>query len=488
VAWYEAHLHSEDGWDMYGGLFPGMPVIGHGFNPDLGWAMTVNAPDLIDTYVLEINPDNPNQYRFDGQWRDLDIKTVTLEVKINPDSDMTMKVRREVARSVHGPVVRADHGVYAVRYAGMGDIRQVEQWYRMNKARTREAWIDAVRMQAIASLNIGYADAQGNIAYLYNALIPVRTEGYDYRQYLPGDTSETLWDEYLPFDRLPTVINPASGFFQNCNSTPFKTTTGVGNPDPAGYSPTAGIETHMTNRALRAVELYGGDESITWDEFVAYKYDLKFSQDSVMSRSIAALIAYADAHPGQLDAEGIALLRGWDRSTEPGNRAAALAVMTVLPLTRGGGNSVPQAEALGQKFGEAVSLLREKHGAVDVPWENVNRLVRGGTDLGIGGGPDILHAVYGGLDTETGRYVARAGDTLVILANWDTGGRVHARAIHQFGSATLDETSPHYADQSPLFVRRETRPVWRTETEIRAHLEREYRPGDAVPAAGSGPR
>ena len=154
VAWYECHLHSEEGWDMYGGLFPGMPVIGHGHNAQLGWAMTVNRPDLVDVYVLEMNPDNPNQYKFDGKWRDLDIKTVSIAVRVNPESEMTMKVRREVARSVHGPVVRADHGVYAIRYAGMGDIRQVEQWYRMNKAQSREEWLDAVRMQAISSLNV----------------------------------------------------------------------------------------------------------------------------------------------------------------------------------------------------------------------------------------------------------------------------------------------------------------------------------------------
>ncbi len=475
VAWYEAHLHSEDGWDMYGGLFPGMPVIGHGHNAHLGWAMTVNAPDLVDVYVLEMNPDNPNQYKFDGKWRDLDVKTVTLQVKINPDSEMTMKVRREVARSVHGPVVRADHGVYAIRYAGMGDIRQVEQWYRMNKAQTREQWLDAVRMQAISSLNIGYADEQGTIAYLYNARIPVRAQGYDYRMYLPGDTSETLWTDYLPFDRLPAVVNPASGFFQNCNSTPFETTTGTGNPDSASFAPTDGIETHMTNRALRAIELYGGDESITWDEFVAYKYDMKYSASSVMAKSLAALFAHADGNPGTLDADGIKLLRDWNLSTDPDSRGAALAVLTVLPLTNG--TKVPEADALAKSFGEAVTLLREKHGRIDPPWSEVNRLVRGTTDLGIGGGPDILHAVYGGLDKETGRYVARAGDTLVLLVNWDAKGAVHSQVVHQFGSATLDATSAHYADQSPLFVARQLRPVWRTEAEIRANLEREYQPG-----------
>jgi acyl-homoserine-lactone acylase len=70
----------------------------------------------------------------------------------------------------------------------------------------------------------------------------------------------------------------------------------------------------------------------------------------------------------------------------------------------------------------------------------------------------------------------RQGDSLVMLITWDAEGRVGSRSIHQYGSATLDETSPHYADQSPLFVGRQLKPVWLDEAEIRAHLEREYRP------------
>ncbi|MEO0813992.1 MAG: penicillin acylase family protein, partial [Myxococcota bacterium] len=72
VAWYEAHLTSDDGLDVYGGLFPGSPLVLHGFNQAIGWANTVNRPDLLDVYVLEINPENPDQYRLDGEWRDFE--------------------------------------------------------------------------------------------------------------------------------------------------------------------------------------------------------------------------------------------------------------------------------------------------------------------------------------------------------------------------------------------------------------------------------
>ena len=72
VSWYEAVLDSDEGWHVAGGFFPGSPFMLHGHNAHLGWANTVNGPDLIDVYKLTINPANPNQYRLDGQWRDFE--------------------------------------------------------------------------------------------------------------------------------------------------------------------------------------------------------------------------------------------------------------------------------------------------------------------------------------------------------------------------------------------------------------------------------
>jgi penicillin amidase/acyl-homoserine-lactone acylase len=116
---------------------------------------------------------------------------------------------------------------------------------------------------------------------------------------------------------------------------------------------------------------------------------------------------------------------------------------------------------------------------VDVPWAEVNRLQRGDLDLGLGGGPDILHAVVGRM-LDSGRLQGRAGDSYVLMVTWDRDGQVRSRSIHQYGSATLDGTSPHYADQAPLFVSRQLKPVWLDEADVRAHLEGEYRPGEEI--------
>lgn len=486
VTWYEAHVHSDAGWDMVGGLFPGAPIVLVGHGRDLGWAFTVNSPDLVDVYVLDINPDNPNQYRFDGEWRDLEVREVPIRVKLF--GNVIWPVQQEVLWSVYGPAVRRPHGTYAVRAAGLGEVGLVEQWYRMNRATTFEEWQNAMREGPLPMFNAGYADKTGNIYYLYNARLPLRAEGYDWEVYLPGDTAETLWTAYLPFDDLPQVLNPASGFIQNANSTPFQTTIGDENPDPAAYSPTFGIETIMTNRALRALELFGRDESITAKEFDRYKYDMAYSPESDMARFVTLVAGTPASDDADLEAAKT-LLREWDLRMTPDGRASALAVLMVYFLDQAGDVHINfsrlavhddvTAEALTDALSQAVAFLQEHFGRIDPPWQEVNRLRRGDVDLGLGGGPDILHAVYG-LPDEDGRLHAFNGDSYVMLIEWDASGEVHSRSIHQYGSATLDASSPHYNDQSPLFVERRLKAVWLDEADIRANLQRAYRPGEEL--------
>jgi acyl-homoserine-lactone acylase len=476
VAWYEVHLRSEQGWDMVGGVFPGSPVVLHGHNRDLGWAHTVNRPHLIDVYLLETNPQNPNQYRFDGVWRELEVRRVPIEVKLLGPLHWTFE--REALWSVHGPVVRRPHGTYAIRFAGLGEVRQVEQWYRMNRARNLEEWHAAMRMGALPMFNCGYADREGNIEYVYNARLPRRRGASEEAGYLRGDTSATLWTEYLPFEELPRVTNPPSGFVVNSNSSPFEATLGPGNPDPARYPGDLGIETHLTNRALRALELFGGDEPITREAFDRYKFDTAYSPRSTTARRFHELLD-GRLPEDALVREAADLLRRWDLNTDPGNPAAALALLTLKPKDD---DQSPPLErfALLSRLEEAAQTLQRTFGRLDVPWGEVQRLRRGAVDLPLDGGPDTLHAVYARRAGD-GRLVGWAGDSYVLQVEWDRGGEVHSRSIHQYGSATLDERSPHYADQAPLFARHELKPVWRDETEIRRHLEREYRPGQEGP-------
>jgi len=472
VAWYEAHLHSDEGLDIVGGVFPGSPVILHGHNRNLGWAHTVNIPDLCDIYALEMNPDDPDRYKFEGAWRTLEKSTVWIWVK--SFKSMQIPVPREVLWSEFGPVVRRPHGVYAIRYAGMGDIRQVEQWLRMGKAATFEEWKAAMKMQALPSFNVVYGDRAGNIYYVYNALLPLRPEGYDWKNYVRASGPEVLWKGFLPYDSLPQVVNPASGFVANCNHTPYRATVGDENPKPEDFAPSLGIQTTMTNRGFRILELLGGDPSITEEEFYAYKFDTAYSADSRAAELVKEL-RKGPIPDEPLAREALALLESWDLRAGADNPAMTLAALSFEPIIR--------AEMFGKKppelwatVKEKAALLKKTFGKLSVPWQEVNRLRRGKVDLPLEGAPDTLHAVYGNF--RDGKIVGDAGDSYILMVAWDKEGKVRSQSIQQFGAAAGHPDSPHYADQAPLFARKQLKPTWLDESEIRAHLEREYRPGE----------
>ena len=470
VAWYEAHLISEEGQNLYGGLFPGSPVIFLGHNENIAWGHTVNEPDLVDVFKLELNPANPNQYKVDGEWLDLERSLTPLEIRLWGNFRWT--VNREVLYSIYGPAMRVDDQVFAIRYAGIGEFRQIEQWYRMGRAQNLDEFKDAMRIHALAMFNTGYGDRDGNIFYAYNALLPERADGHDWSGTVPGNTRDTLWTEYRPFDELPIVENPKSGFIQNCNSDPFQTTIGGDNPDESAFSENYGIEKWMTNRARRAVELYGDDDSINHDEFFRYKYDKTYSEKSELRMQVANFL---DAQPesNKLKKE-LELLRQWNGEMTKDNRSAALVLLTFRPRSNSSKRKTGHERTLEQ-LQKASEDLRKHFGQIDVEWGKVNRLVRGDKNLPLGGGPDTLRAIYG-RPKEDGTLAGVAGDCFFQFVEWDKDGNLRAWAINQFGGNPGNSDSPHYSDQASMFAEEKLRKVPFTREEVLAKAKRTYRP------------
>ncbi|MCL4165144.1 UNVERIFIED_CONTAM: hypothetical protein GTU68_013217, partial [Idotea baltica] len=218
VAWYEAHLQSENGWNMLGGLFPGGCVIFHGVNENLGWAHTVNHQDKIDVYKLEMKSKNSRKYLFDGVWKKLEKNKVKLKVNLGW---ITLPISKKAYWSEYGATLKTKGGVYSIRMGANQDIRGVEQWYKMNKARNYKEFYIAMEMVAIPGFNTVYADNQDNIFFVSNGKIPIRDPKYNWSGVLPGNTSETLWTEFHPFKALPQYLNPKSGYLFNTNNTVF---------------------------------------------------------------------------------------------------------------------------------------------------------------------------------------------------------------------------------------------------------------------------
>ncbi|HSH02761.1 MAG TPA: acylase [Anaerolineae bacterium] len=484
VTWYEAHVHSEDGWNAVGGVLPGSPFIVVGHNEHLGWSFTVNNPDLVDIYELEINPDNPNQYMFDGEWRNLEVREAEIDVKV--EERFALGVAEEVLWSVYGPTIRRPGGTYSFAYAGMGDGGIVEQFYHMNKAENFTEWYSAMSEGALPMFNVGYADGEGNVFYAYNGMLPIRVDGYDWAGVVPGNSSATMWQGYVPFNQLPQVFNPPSGFIQNANSSPYQTTTGPGNPNADNYAASLGIETTMSNRALRALELFGNDSVIEWEEFVAYKFDTTYAEDSDVRHAVDYIVEAVNGG-SSITGQARDILAEWDYTVTAESEGATLAIMTFYFLNKAPGVEMNASELVGghlpeplirSSFQQAAEWLSYNYNSVSVPWGEVNRLVRGDVNLPLGGGPDLLHAIYGDFKPTDDKVKATVGDSYILMANWDEDGEVTSYSVHQYGSSTMHARSPHYADQAPLFAAQELKRVWFTEDAVRDHLSSEYRPGE----------
>ncbi len=473
VAWYEAVVESGEGWHVAGGFFPGSPFMLHGHNAHLGWANTVNNPDLVDVYRLTINPANRDEYRLDGKWVKFGKGVAKLRIKLWGPFSWT--VNKEVLRSAHGPAMRTKGGVFAIRYAGMDTMRQPLQYWRLDKAETLEQWQAAMALQALPSINYVYADEKGNIGYVYNGLFPNRREGVDWSGVLPGDRSDLIWKGYLPFDRTPQVWQPKGGLVFNANNTPFQATAFGDGLDPYAFSPTMGIQTNMTNRSLREVETFAADDQITPEEFRAYKFDVTYSRRSNVAAFVGELLGLDPKGDADI-AAAQAILATWDYTTKVSSRGAALAILTAQPVITARDSHDPKAPTARQALLDTIKLLKTHYGRLDPQWGQVNRIRRGTVDLPVDGGPDTLRAVYG-RPGDDGRLTALAGDTFIMFVTWDRDGVLSSQSIHQFGTATLDAKAPHYADQTALFAAQRFKPVLFTEAQLAGNVVETYRPG-----------
>lgn len=454
VTWWELVVHSDEGWDFAGANFPGAPFPLLGHNRHLGWANTVNRPDLIDVYKLVLD-EGGTRYRYDGQWRDLESRRVWLRVKFGP---LVLPIPRTVYRSVHGPVIINDLGAFAIRYAGIGDVGQVEQYYRLNKARDFAEWQAIMATQKIPGTNFIYADAAGHVGMFYNALFPDRAPGFDWKGVLPGDTSKSLWTAYRPFAGNPHVIDPPAGWVANSNNTPFLSTAPADELQRADFPVEMGIETYVTNRAQRYQARFAqlGNQKISREALLGIKFDKGYDRSGWAGRWHEEVLALDTAgQPDLAAAQG--LIRTWDFTLDCNGAADALVAAAFAQHARFAYLQKPKPDARAALV-EAVALLKGKFGGISVPLGDFQRLRRGKVDLPLCGGPDTLRAIIGAAGDD-GRRVANNGDGFIMLIEWDAGGRARSQSVHHFGTAASRPLSPHHADQSPLFAAEHFKPV-----------------------------
>jgi acyl-homoserine-lactone acylase len=472
VAWHEVQVHSKEGWDMSGGTFPGAPMIFHGYNDHLGWAHTVNAPDLVDVYELVVRSEGGQlQYRLDGKWEPLTVKRIPLMIDLG---FCQFTIHKDGFESAHGPVLKVNDRYLAIRVAGFKDSAlAAEQWFRMNHAKDFASWMAAMRLQHLPMFNTVYAD-RDTIYYVYNGSLPVRPAGQDYKGVLPGDRSDLIWNKYLPFDQLPQVQNPPAGYVMSCNNPPFFATEDPANPDRAKYGPQFGIETELNNRGIRSRELLGSNRGkLSREQFLAMKWDRQYDRRGSLYRMVLDPLFATKRTWDALEEQALSRLKTWDGAVGEDSTTATLAVLIGSQIQHQMLCLYPDPPADPVVvFQSAVRFLKEHYQTLDVPLKSVQYVHRGDGYWPIGGGPDLLNAVDS--HREGARLVGQQGDSYVCVVEF--GPKTRASAIHQYGNVNRP-LSRHYADQVPLFVRRELRPVLRTREELERAGSKPWHPG-----------
>ncbi|MGK7888042.1 MAG: acylase [Leptolyngbyaceae cyanobacterium] len=474
---YEQHLVGPE-VNVYGATLVGIPGIAIGFNDRLGWTLTVNPYDGADLFTLDLSR---NEYPFGEAMEPLERRTEILRVR-EPDGTLDSEILT-IQSSVHGPIIaaNADQAV-ALRVAGLDQAGAISQWWDMAQADSLPAFEAALARLQIPLFNVVYADADGHILYVFNGAVPQRPFGTvdNWAGAVDGSDPATLWQDYHAYEDLPRLLNPETGWLQNANDPPWTATLpSLLSPQefPAYFAPLG-----MRPRPQRSITLLQADESITFDELIAYKHD---THVELSDRVLDDLLQVAEASPSPRVQAAATILANWDRTVDADSRGALLFETWLTRwLQRDSNWLVPWSaraplttpSGITDELGAIATLataaneVEAQFGSLDIPWGEVHRARLNGYDVPVSGGPGFPHGVFRVaqfFDHDDGTRTQYQGDTYYAVMEFTPQG-VRAKVLTAYGNASQPH-SPHFGDQLDLYSRQEMRPVWKTRFEVEAN-------------------
>ncbi len=462
ASWYEAHLCSEQGLNIYGALVPGMISPAMGCNEHLGWAITFNWPDYVDIYKMEINPENKNQYKFDGDWYDFEVRKIPLKVKAKLGK---VTVKKEALWCIYGPAYRTDKGVYALRYNTMFNVKAAEQWYKMGKAKQYADFYKTMEMQGIPLFNFVMADDKNNIFYLFNASLPFRNADFDWQKAVPGNTSKTFWNTFYPLSQLPQKYNPKCGYVYNTNNTPFHCTEPSENPNELAFNRQSGFSwNRINNRELRFNELMKEKTKISFDDFKKIKYDCAYpNKQGGIYKTYKPIYELKESDYPDI-ADAIVKLKKWNFTGYADNRDAALASFTISYLFKKKDAAYNELETgleystemLVEAIRYAKKVLITYHKSIDVPFGDVQRLMREDKNYAVYGLPECMKTMASDI-TKDGFLRAQNGDSFIMFAKFSRLGNTYETVV-PYGESRR-KGNPHLTDQMELYTQQKTKPI-----------------------------
>lgn len=332
----------------------------------------------------------------------------------------------------------------------------MEQRWAMARARNLREFQMAMGRTALTGSNTIYADRAGNIWYLHGNAIPRRD-------------SSGEWQGLHKLHELPQLLNPKSGWLQNCNSTVFLTTAPADNLKPADYPAYMAPEPD-SERSRRSRAILEGTHRFSFAEWTAAGLDTRVGLAATKIPAILKL-----PHPPELD-ELLAELERWNQVASVDSVATTLFIKIANspdPIT---------------ELGKTKALLEAGWGTWRVPWGEINRLQRvhtSGTEEPFSDArPSVpvpgVPSFAGGVFTFGAREVAgqkrmygTVGNTYVAVVEFAKNPVTRSLLVN---GESADPRSPHYIDQAPLYSAAKFKDAWFTSLEINRHRERTYRP------------
>ena len=499
----EAHIVSEQGLNAYGAVTWGQFFIFQGFNEHCGWMHTSSMADAADLYSEKIvQKDGLPFYEYEKQLKPVGKKQQVLTYK----SGAGLKIQSILTYYTHhGPVVgsRKDQWL-SLRSKNQSVTGLIQSWHR-TKATNFAEFEASMQLLSNNSTNTLYADDKGNIAYWHGNFIPRRNADLDCSLPLDGTIAVTEWDSMYALNEIVQVHNPANGWIQNCNSSPF-TATGESILDRKSYPEYMAPEGENF-RSVYAIQALGKEDSFTLEKLISFgnsKYLAAF--DSMLPPLLTDLSMLPTSHPAYetLNEPG-KLLREWDRTSTVSSVATTIAILwgysilsnNKLPAATKNANdqvaaftyiinNTPSQERIDLLAG-VIRWLEQNHGKWNVPWGEINRYQRvsGEVNTAFDDAKNswpvaAASALFGSLpayETEWGKTKGYgiAGNSFVAAVEF--GPRIRAMSIVAGGQSFIPG-SKHFIDQAPLYIEGKFKEVLFYKEDVLKQKERMYHPGE----------
>ena len=479
---YELHVHSEQGLNISGQVAYGiglLPLSGH--NQSMGFALTANKPDVSDLYSERFDAVDTLCYQYGDHYRQAQAWQDTIWVR----EDVGL-VRQIVSfyKTKHGPVWTAKDGKrIALKIAKLERGGILDQLYTMARATNLAEFKKAIAPCNLLYNNILYAGADGHIFYVYGGAIPRRSPRYQWDKPVDGSIAATEWQGYHPLNELPQLLDPAEGYLQNSNSSPFFSTQ-HNRLNPADFPVYMCQHENDTPIARRSRQILTSKRQFTYPQLREAAFDTYAEQaDTAISGLLTEWKSWASQPKNEaaLFQEPIDTLKAWNRQATIHSVAASLYVgLLLLPDQKG---AYPQL----QKLDQVLRLLKTNYGTWKVRYGEFTRLQRpqlppnmpysdSRTSLPSAGLPSRAGAIFT-FNVESPRQSTKIygvhGHSFVSVVEFSQPLRSHS--VLAFGQSR-HPTSVHYVDQATLYSSQKLKPAWFTLTDIKQHLEASYRP------------